>query len=407
MPNQYACISRDATGQIVRATVSANSLHEAINWVRQNGQTPISVSLKRNMALSLDFLRSERRLDLKTLFLFCRQIALVLRSGLTLARAIEIQKRQVSNKHLNKLLDTIHTELSAGRSFSSALSVCGKAFSNILISLVYVGEQSGKLDTILERYSDILEKQQEIRSEIKGAMIYPAIIVLVGIGVMTGLLIFVIPKFGEVLSSTDVRLPTLTLMVLSLSDMLRQHYVIVLSVLVVGIAALWRFARSSYGSEVMAKLKLRLPIIGSLARREVVARMTGTLGLLLESGVPLLRAFELVGPVVANAAIEAEVKKCAQGLSRGEGFARHLSHLKSMPDMAKQLILVGEETGTLDHVLGQISRFYQAETEKQAKGLTKAIEPLLLLFIGSGVGVMAAGLITGIMKVMQSLQGGH
>jgi type IV pilus assembly protein PilC len=325
--------------------------------------------------------------DTRDLLIFTRQLATMIDAGLPLVQCLDILANQAQNRAFAKILFSIKNSVESGASFSEALRKHPKVFDQLFTNLVAAGEVGGILDTILLRLTSYIEKAVKLGRQVKGALLYPAIILFVSMGVVAVMLGKVIPTFQEMYSTfAGAKLPGLTQFVIDLSAGFRSLWYVYIGV-GVGLAVGFSWMLSSEkGRMVFDGAILRVPVIGALLRKVVVARFTRTLGTLLSSGVPILDALDICARTAGNKVIERAIETTRQGVSEGKDVATPLAATKVFPSMVNEMIGVGEQTGTLDQMLQKIADFYEEEVDIAVGALTKAIEPAMMAFLGVVVG---------------------
>jgi len=384
---EFTYEARGRTGEVRRGTMEADN-EEAVNQrLRQQQLAPVKVEKKRKL-MELSFGGGVNTRDLVT---FTRLFATMIDAGLPLVQCLDILSGQQSNKRFGSILKDVKNSVENGSSFSDALRRHPKAFDELFVNLVQAGETGGILDSIMARLSVYLEKRQKLIRQVRGAMVYPSIVIVIAGGVMTVLLTFVIPAFENMFKdfgSGKEALPVLTRIIIALS----RGFVSALPfiVLIVGAlvgAVLWLY-RQPRGKRFFHQAFLSMPIMGPVLRKIAVARFTRTLGTLLQSGVPILDALDICARTAGNVVVEAGVLHVRQSISEGKNMAEPLAATKIFPDMVVQMIAVGEQTGALDQMLNKVADFYEEETDVAVAAMTSAIEPILMVGVGGMVGVV-------------------
>ncbi len=327
----------------------------------------------------------------KDLVTFTRLFATMIDAGLPLVQCLDILASQQPNRHFAVVLRDVKNSVESGLSFSDALRRHPKVFDELFTNLVQAGEVGGILDTIMNRLSVYLEKRQKLMRQVRGALVYPSIVVVIAVGVITVLMTFVIPAFENMFKDFGGgkdSLPKLTQVMVALS----HGFVSYLPFLLVGgllaaIGAVYAYRRPK-GKRFFHETLLKLPVLGSVMRKIAVARFTRTLGTLLQSGVPILDALEICSRTAGNVVIEQGVRKVRQSISEGKNMAEPLLAVGVFPEMVVQMIAVGEQTGALDQMLNKIADFYEEETDIAVAALTSALEPILMVGVGGVVGIV-------------------
>ena len=343
------------------------------------------------------------RIKPKDLTVFSRQFATMVNSGLSMLRCLYVLEEQTPNKKLARVIGDIRADVEAGISLSDALEKHPRVFSRLYVSMVRAGELGGILDEVLNRLAAQLEKEDSIRRAVKSAMVYPILIGSFAILVLFGMVLFLIPIFAGMYKELgDAKLPMLTRIMVMFSDLLRSWYgLIFLAAIIFIVWGLRRLKRTDRGRETWDRMKLRIPMgIGQIIRKLAVARFSRTLGTLISSGVPILQAIEITGQAAGNAVIEKAMDQVQQSVKEGQSITKPLEGVSVFPAMVTQMISVGEETGSLDAMLGKIADFYEDEVNASIKSLTSILEPILMLGVGGIVGVVVISMYLPIFNMM-------
>ena len=324
----------------------------------------------------------------KDLQIFTRQLATMIDAGLPLVQCLDILAAQTPNKIFARILGNIKSSVEQGSTFSDALRRHPKVFDDLYVNLVAAGEVGGILDTILNRLAVYIEKAVKLRAQVKSAMFYPIAILVVAIGVIAVMLIKVIPTFEAMYKDMGpkAKLPAPTQVVINISHGFISKWYIYVGSLVGFIVAMVAIRRTERGAEIFDRAMLRLPIMGSVLRKIVVARFTRTLGTLLSSGVPILDALEICARTAGNRVVQAGILKARDKISEGHDMAGPLTESRVFPSMVVQMIGVGEQTGAMDQMLQKIADFYEEEVDSAVTAMTSLIEPVMMAFLGIVVG---------------------
>jgi type IV pilus assembly protein PilC len=308
-------------------------------------------------------------------------------AGLPLVQCLDILGSQTENKSLSKTINQVRSDVESGATFADALKKHPKVFDTLFCNMVAAGEAGGILDTILQRLAAFMEKFAKIKSQVKSAMIYPAIILAVAVGVVTLLLVVVVPMLAEIFTDAGMQLPLPTRIVMVVSGFLKSWGgLILLFAIIAFFVGLKQFRKTENGLRMTDSLALKMPVVGSLIQRVAVAKFTRTLGTLLTSGVPILEGLMIVSRTAGNKVVEDAVLTTRQSVSEGKTLADPLSRAKVFPAMVVSMISVGEATGALDSMLNKIADFYDDEVDSAVAALTSMLEPMLMIFLGVVVG---------------------
>ncbi len=381
----YAYRGRAQGGRLITGEMEAAAPDVVAANLRRLRILPISVR-EGPKPLELKIPGFGRRVKDKDLAVFTRQIATMLNAGLPLVQCLEVLASQQPKKQLKKTLTEIRDDLEAGSTLAGALKRHQRVFSALYSAMIEAGEAGGFLDTTLNRLAVYIEKTMALRRKVKGALIYPAVVVTVALAVVIFLLVYVIPTFKSLFEAYGGALPLPTHIVLEVSRLVRTHLLATLAAFGVGVIGL-RFAyKTEKGKRIVDGLVLRVPVFGELIRKVSVAKFTRTLGALVASGVPILDGLNITAKTAGNKVVEEAVLLTRSSIAEGKTIADPLRESKVFPPMVVQMISVGERTGALDAMLAKIADFYEAEVEQTVANLTTLLEPLLIVFLGVVVG---------------------
>lgn len=335
----------------------------------------------------------------KDIVLFTRQFATMIDAGLPLVQCLDILANQTDNRTFKQMLRQIKSDVESGSTFADALKKHPKTFDELFVNLIAAGEVGGILDTILNRLAAYIEKAMKLKKKVKGAMVYPSVVLVVAVAVVAVLLLFVIPIFKKMFEDMGGGLPTPTQMVIDFSDWVQSYILFIIAVIVAFFIAFNRFYATRKGRALMDDLVLRVPVIGDLIRKVAVARFTRTLGTMIQSGVPLLDGLDIVARTAGNKTVEAAILKTRASITEGRTIADPLSESGVFPSMVVQMIAVGENTGALDAMLAKIADFYDEEVDAAVEALTSLIEPFLMIFLGGTIGGLVIAMYLPIFKL--------
>ena len=384
---EFTWEARARTGELRKGVMEAAD-EEAVNTrLRQQQLSPIKVR-KRAAALRIQIGSGVKTKDLVT---FTRLFATMIDAGLPLVQCLDILANQQTNKVFGDVLRDIKNTVEGGASFSDALRRHPKVFDELFVNLVQAGEVGGILDTIMARLSIYLEKRQKLIRQVRGALVYPSVVVVIAAVVMTVLLTFVIPAFENMFKDFGggkEALPKLTQLVVTVSHGFVNNIIFIALGLIAAASAVVYTYRTPPGRRFFHQTLLKLPVLGDVMRKIAVARFTRTLGTLLQSGVPILDALDICARTAGNVIIEEGVLHVRTSISEGKNMAEPLMEAKVFPDMVVQMIAVGEQTGALDQMLNKVADFYEEETDIAVAALTSALEPIMMVGVGGMVGVV-------------------
>lgn len=382
----YDYKAKDKSGTLVKGKVEAASPQQAARLLREKGLVVISISQEREV---LAFLRKHsQRASLADVATLTRQFATMITAGLPITDALVIIRSQ-SKGVIKSVTAEILADVEGGSSLADALSRHPKVFSPVYVALIKAGEGGGVLEDVLNRLADNLEKEREFRSKVKGALIYPIIIIIGMVIVSIIMLVFVVPRITSFYKEFDATLPLATRVLISVSGFF-QKFVWVLPAAAIG--GFWffkAFAKTPAGRVKIDSFKFKLPIFGNLYKQVLLTEFTRTLGLLVSAGISIVEGLKMVAAAVDNAVLALSIKKASGEVEKGFSLAYALSQSpESFPPLLFQMLSVGEETGKLDEVLAKVSHIFEQESESQVKGLTAAIEPVIMVILGIGVGFL-------------------
>jgi len=384
---EFAWEARGKTGEIRKGVMEAETENTVQTRLRSQQLNPTKVKKKKKAGAAAFGGSGVGQKDLVT---FTRLFATMIDAGLPIVQCLEILANQTDNKFFQVILKDVKASVEQGSTFSDSLRKHPKVFDPLYCNLVQAGEVGGILDTILNRLAVYIEKNVKLKRQVKGALFYPTAVMVVFTGVLSVLLIFVIPSFQKMFSDFGAadELPTLTKWVIDVSHAFIGHLPIILGVSIAAAFALRAFYRTPKGMKVAHKLLLRLPIMGPVMQKIAVARFTRTLGTLLSSGVPILDALDIVARTAGNVVIEEGILYTRLRISEGKNMAGPLLETNVFPAMVVQMVGVGEQTGALDTMLNKIADFYEEEVDVAVSSLTSLIEPAMMVGIGGTVGVV-------------------
>ncbi len=398
---QWRYKARNPEGRVLEGTLEADTEDAARAVLRQRKFSIIDLG----KAATGGFFRKGPKVKQKDVVIFSRQLSTMVAAGLPLVQAIGIIADQATSKGLKTVLTQIRDDVSSGGNFSEALGKHPHVFIPLYVNMVKAGETGGNLDVILDRLSTYLEKSEVLRQKIQSAMMYPAVIAVVAVGVVVFLMVKVIPSFKEVFSSFGKTLPAPTRILLAISDFLQTKFIFLIGGIAGAIAGFIAMKRTEYGTKLIDTVTLKIPLFGSLLRRVAVARFARTLGTLQRSGVPILDGMDIVARTAGNKVIENAVFKARASIREGEGISGPLRAVGVFPPMVIQMVSAGEETGKLDEMLVRIADFYDQEVDTAVEGLMKLIEPLMMVVLGGTVALIVLGMFMPMFEMSQMAGG--
>ena len=391
--------ARTVSGDLKRAEYDAVSRDEVIAHLRSQRLIPIAIREKPKGIQ----LPGGKKVKTRDVVILTRQFATMINAGLPLVQALDILAKQSDNKILQSTLQDVLYDVESGHTLADAMRGHEKVFTPLYVNMVAAGETGGILDTILLRLSVFLEKAEALARKIKGAMIYPMVIGFVALSAIIVLLLFVIPTFQQMFASFDQVLPLPTRIVIMASDTLQSYWWAMGGGIAATVFLFKRWIATSSGRLTFDRILLRLPIFGDLARKGSVARFTRTLGTLLSSGVTILDGLEITARTSGNRVIHDAIMDSRSSIAGGESISEPLRVSGVFPPMVTQMINVGEETGDLDGMLTKIADFYDEEVDAAVESLLKAMEPLMIVVLGTVVGGMIVAMYLPIFGIINTM----
>lgn len=383
--------AKNKFGETIKGKVEAKAIDQAASLLNSRGLLVIKLDplLKDSFAVIKSMTGGIKFDDVVNL---TRQMSTMITAGLPLAGALNILVRD-GKPEVTKIVATILQDVEGGNSFADALAKHPKIFSRLYIQLVRAGETGGVLDTVLERLADNMEKEKEFKAKTKGALIYPVIVVIAMLVVAAIMMIFVIPKLTEMYRDFGSELPTLTKGLIGISDFAVKYWYIVGGLITAGIVVFKNYYKTKAGRYKIDEFKLKIPIFGELTKKIILTEFSRTLSLLLGSGISLLEAISIVSDSVENIVYRSALQEVNKQVEKGSSLSESLSHYEMFPTILHQMMSVGEETGKLDEVLKKLSVYFERESEHAIKNMTTAIEPMIMIVLGIGVGAMVIAVI--------------
>jgi len=384
MPSYIYKAKKDAINAIT-GQISAQNEEDALEIINQLGLIPVSIEESNAEGVLFSDIR-EVRIKNKELYLFSKQLANLLKSGVTLLKGLEVLSEQTKSVYFARVLSEISIGVKSGRSFSTCLSDYPAIFIPLFVAMVRAGEEMGKLRQMLNSVADFLKSQEEFSSKVRSAMVYPAFMLVVGISTVIFILTFVMPKMSIIFTDAGQVLPWPTRVVMNISHFFKTYGMGALITMAIGLLAFNRWRRSAVGSIMFGQFLLNLPYIRSFVLKVDLARFTRTMSLLLESGLTIIRSIEMAIPTMHNPQLKTDLMLCVQGLTGGENLGRCLARSSLIPPMMVQLITVGEESGSLQEALRDIADSYESDIGETTKLITTILEPVMILTVGGVVG---------------------
>jgi type IV pilus assembly protein PilC len=390
--------ARTMSGELKTSTVEAPTRDAAITQLRR--QRLAIVKIVEDPLTQA----KKGKVKMRDIVIFTRQFATMISAGLPLVQALDILAKQTENKTLVSVVRQVLFDVESGNTVADALGKHPKAFSSLYVNMVAAGEAGGVLDTILNRLATFLEKTEALIRKVKGAMIYPSVILLVAIGAVIIMLLFVIPTFENMFASVNLTLPLPTRIVIGLSKLLQNFWWAMAGTIGAAVFVLKRYYATPPGKLAIDKFMLRVPVIGDVLRKSAVSRFTRTLGTLISSGVSILEGLEITARTAGNRVVQDSIMESRASIAGGETISAPLAKSGVFPPMVTSMIAVGESTGNLDEMLQKIADFYDDEVDVAVSGLLALLEPMMIVFLGVAVGGMIMAMYLPIFDMVNAVQ---
>lgn len=403
MPS-FAYVAIDERGRETRGSINAENQRAATTRVREMGLFPTGVTEGAAKAdESAERVSVFSRVGSGDLSVFTRQFANLFNAGLPMLRCIDTLIDHSENARLRATLREVRADVQGGGSLWEALGKHPKVFDHLYVNLVRAGEASGQLDDVLTRLADFMEYDQEQQARLRSAMAYPLVLVVAGTGAVAFLMTYLIPRFASIFATIGRTLPTPTVILLFVAGFLGKYWWAIIGAVLVVWLTVQAIARTPSGGYLIDKLRLRLPIIGSLLHKIAVSRFSRTLGTLVYGGVPLLEAFDVVRGTVGNRVLDRAIGEVRAAVREGESIAEPLRRTGAFPSLVASMIAVGEETGGLDTMLARIADAYDAEIQNRTRQLVSLVEPVIILVMGTLVGFVVLAMLLPIFEMSASV----
>ena len=424
---RFNYVALDARGQEATGLVEATSTNAAITQLRQSGYFPTSVieeaisgpdgkearrrgtttaRVTKPRAKKGIVLFRRRKVKSKILMVFTRQLATLVDSGLPLLRSLNVLAKQERDRLMKNTINKLADSVQSGSTFSDALALHPRIFNDLYVNMVRAGEVGGVLELVLNRLSEFQEKAAKIKNKVIAAMVYPGIVMTMAVGIMTFLMIFIVPRFEAIFHDIlgDKPLPPVTRFVIGVSGFMKNDGLIILGAVIAIVTFYKLIGRTRRGRLVIDNFKLRMPLFGNLNRKTAISRFARTLGTLVTSGVPILQALNITRETAGNAAIARAIAQVHDSVKEGESIVQPLEASRAFPPMVVSMIDVGEETGTLPEMLLKIADVYDDEVDNAVVALTSALEPIMIVFLAVIVGTIVLALFTPLISIITGLE---
>lgn len=403
----YKYRGRDQAGQLVQGEIEAASDSSAAESLLRRGVTPVAIeadteqSSKTTPAIGL----FQQKITHVDLIIFTRQMYSLTKAGIPLLRALEGLAENTSNRRFGAVLYDLVEQLERGRQLSSAMASHPKIFPRLLVAIVHVGENTGELEGAFLQLSDYLEKEQETRKAIKSALRYPTFIIMALVAAVVIINIWVIPPFAQMFANFNVELPLPTRIILATSNFFLNWWPLMLGAIVVIIVSLMNYVKTAVGKLTWDRFKTRMPAVGDIIMRSLLARFARSFAVMLQAGLPLTQGLGLVAEAVDNSWMGGRINDMRLSIEHGESLTRTAKRSELFTPLVLQMIAVGEETGRVDEMLFEVADYYEREVDYDLKSLTARIEPILLVFVAVIITIMALGVFLPMWEMMDAYRG--
>ncbi len=401
----FTYTAKTPDGKRIESVIRAADKDSAKAELRKKNLTVSSISEQKAGARKGGLFGPPRpHVGTKDIAVMTRQLSTMISAGIPLLESLEILHEQAADPGFKIVLDKIIDRVRSGSDFSTALAEHPRLFSKIFVNMIKAGEASGQLDVILQRLADYMEAIEELKREIRAAMTYPVISLCLILAITVGLVVGIVPRFKMIFEQMEMKeLPLPTEVLLRISDIMRNNFIIMTVVIIAIFVGFILYIRTKRGERHWHWVLLHLPVFGPLFRKVAISRFARTFATLIQSGVPMLGALDIVASTAGNVLVEEAVLKAKEAVSKGETLGEPLAATKVFPPMVTRMVSIGEKTGALEKLLSKISEFYDAEVRATVKALTSLIEPLLIAVMGAIVGGIVLSIFLPIIKIQQTL----
>ena len=402
----FSYTARDRQGQAISGSIEAGSETAAADMLLQRSQIPIKIQLQEEKQASTAIVWPWQRVSMTELIIFSRQMYSLMKAGIPIIRAIVGLAESTSSSALNTVLLDLAEQLEKGRTLSAAMAQHPKIFSRLVVSLVHVGENTGRLDESFLQLSSYFEQEMETKKQIKQATRYPTFVLFAIAVAMVLMNMLVIPQFAAMFAKFNTELPWATRMLLASSNLFINHWKLMLAVFIGSIWALKLYLQTDKGRYKWSYWKLKTPLMGSIIVRATLGRFSRSFSMMLRAGVPLTSALTLVGEAVDNDYMAEKIREMRKNIERGESLLRVAVQSELFTPLVLQMLAVGEETGQVDDMLTEVASFYEREVAYDLKALTAKIEPILICVVSGMVLILALGIFTPMWDMLNAYKGG-
>lgn len=388
---KFEYIAKNYRGETMKGVIDASRYEEAVANLRNKNYFPIQIEAK-GTPIQVN-LSKRNKIKIKDLAVFCRQFATTLNAGIPVVDSLEILYKQTENKRFAKIITDLYEVIQKGYPLSEAMAAHSNAFPALLIHMIEMGELSGTLDTAIEKMAEYFENENKLNKKVQSAITYPIVVSILAIVIVIFMLIFVMPTFIGIFDSMEAELPMITQILLAISGGLQNYWYLLVLMILIMFLLINKYGKSQQGKYKIDKIKLKIPILGKVQHKIVISRFTRTMSTLLNSGIDLLQALNVVQKVINNTYMNEKMKVVEERVRKGLGLAESIKDSGIFPPMVYQMIQVGEDTGSLDFILSKTADFYDEEVETSITKMTTMIEPLIIVVLGLVIGFIVIAMI--------------
>ena len=399
----FSYIAVDVAGKEKKGSIGADTREDAVKQIKDMELLPVSISKQNLLNQDIHFSFGKKKVKTRDLSVFCRQFSSILRAGVNVINALEMLREQTENQTLREAIQNVQSDVEKGEPLSESMEKEPDVFPNLLVKMIAAGEASGSLDIAIERMAVQFEKDHKLKGLIQKAMMYPIVLCVVAIGVVIVMMAFVIPNFMETFDNLGAELPIYTKIVIAMSKFVQNQWWLMLIIVAAVFAGYKAYVRTSAGRHMVDRLKLKVPIFGKLAVKTACARFSSVMSTLITAGMPMMSALEIAAGTVENVIYQDALIKVRNGVSLGHQLSQQLRGTGLFPPMIVHMAGIGEETGNLEEMLDNASKYYDEEVEVTTQQVTALMEPMIILVMAGVVGGLIMAIYGPIMKLYQLL----
>lgn len=382
----YHYIGRTVSGKEIKGTMDAYNRNEVIASLRRQEIYPVKIEGEEQVSRNITITKRKKKITNKDLSVYCRQFSTIIDSGISLIECLDILRKQTDNSYFRTVIDEMYEDVQKGMALSKSMKKFNDVFPEILINMVESGEVSGQLSDIMMRMAEHFEKENELISKVRGAMIYPVILITVSLGVSFILLAFVLPGFVAMFEGFGVALPTPTRILLGVGNFIKAWWYLIIAAILLSIYGMNRYLKSEEGRIKFDGLKLRMPIFGKVNKKIATSRFSRSLSTLLQSGIPIIESLELVSKVLDNHYLQEGIMTSLESIKKGDSIASSIGTMNVFPPMLVSMLKIGEDTGSINNLLETTADFYDREVDFAIESMVQLINPVVILFMAVVVG---------------------